>query len=76
MYQGGEVTFDLVSSFADGTELQDAMTGQVVTVEQGKVRLTLPLTAAACVVGTQTDSKSRAQTPQYRSKCQYLFCDG
>ena len=38
VYQGGEVTLDLASSFADGTELQDAMTGQVVTVEQGKVR--------------------------------------
>ncbi|MGL4191936.1 MAG: alpha-amylase [Vibrio sp.] len=39
-YQGGEVALNLANSFADGTQLRDAFTGQVVTVNQGQVRLT------------------------------------
>ncbi len=46
VYQGGEVTLDLADSFADDTELKDAFTGQMVTVQQGKVRLTPSPTAA------------------------------
>lgn len=64
VYQGGEVTLDLASSFADGTELQDAMTGQVVTIEQGKVRLTLPLTAAVwCCWNLNRQQKPSPNSP-------------
>lgn len=77
VYQGGEVTLDLASSFADGTELQDAMTGQVVTVEQGKVRLTPSANSGGLVLlEPKQTAKSRAQAALYLSKCQYLFCDG
>ncbi|EIY4754808.1 alpha-amylase [Vibrio cholerae] len=69
VYQGGEVTLDLASSFADGTKLQDAMTGQVVTVEQGKVRLTPSANSGGLVLlePKQTAKAEPKQTFTYRN---------
>ncbi|WP_159737375.1 alpha-amylase [Vibrio atypicus] len=39
-YTGGEVTLNLANSFPDGTQLREAYSNQMVTVEKGKVSLT------------------------------------
>lgn len=39
-YQGGPVTLSLGESFADGTQLKEALSGQVVTVKNHSVTLT------------------------------------
>ncbi|WP_428776286.1 alpha-amylase [Vibrio sp.] len=39
-YQGGAVTLDLADNFADGSKLKDALSGQSVTVNNGKVTIT------------------------------------
>ncbi|KLN65204.1 alpha-amylase [Vibrio sp. VPAP30] len=38
-YSGKEVTINLGSTFADGTQLKDALSGQTVTVENGSVTI-------------------------------------
>ncbi|MGL4829432.1 MAG: alpha-amylase, partial [Vibrio sp.] len=50
VYQGGDVTLDLADSFADGTALKEAFTGQIATVQQGKVRLTPSQTSGGLVL--------------------------
>ncbi|WP_158135493.1 alpha-amylase [Vibrio navarrensis] len=40
VYAGGEVSVNLGDTFADGTELRDAYSGQTVTVKNGAVSLT------------------------------------
>ncbi|SIN77565.1 alpha-amylase [Salinivibrio sp. ES.052] len=39
-YQGGPVTIDLADSFPEGTQLKDALSGQVATVHDQRVTLT------------------------------------
>ncbi|MDB1125397.1 alpha-amylase [Vibrio algarum] len=39
-YQGGEVTLNVATTFADGTNLREKFTGQVVTVDNQQVTLT------------------------------------
>ncbi|EKO3706750.1 alpha-amylase [Vibrio metschnikovii] len=64
-YQGGEVTLTLADSFAEGTELKDAMSGQIVTVNNGQVSLTPSPTSGGLIL--LAPLKSEPQPFTYRN---------
>ena len=62
VYQGGDVTLALGDTFADGTQLKDAFTQQVVTVQQGKVTLTPAKSSGGLVLLEPVKAKSQPFT--------------
>ncbi|EPZ8237569.1 alpha-amylase [Vibrio fluvialis] len=62
VYQGGDVTLTLGNTFADGTQLKDAFTQQVVTVQQGKVTLTPAKSSGGLVLLEPVKAKSQPFT--------------
>lgn len=62
VYQGGDVTLALGNTYADGTQLKDAFTQQVVTVQQGKVTLTPSKTSGGLALLEPVEAKAQPFT--------------
>lgn len=66
-YKGGEVTLSLGGTFSDGTQLREAFSNQLVTVQNDQVRLTPSPNSGGLVLLEQADASASSAQFDYRN---------
>ncbi|NOH64838.1 alpha-amylase [Vibrio sp. RE88] len=66
-YKGGEVTLSLGDTFSDGTQLREAFSNQLVTVQNNQVRLTPSPNSGGLVLLEQADASASSAQFDYRN---------
>ncbi|WP_217273903.1 alpha-amylase [Vibrio coralliilyticus] len=66
-YKGGEVTLSLGGTFSDGTQLREAFSNQIVTVQNDQVRLTPSPNSGGLVLLEQADASASSAQFDYRN---------